>query len=140
MDVSLEDIDQWHKRRGFFFGCGYHYVIKRDGTIQHSKRVNAGVHYQGAHVHGWNDVSIGICLVGGVSRKDRKKEGGWTDAKPENNFTPAQMSGLRELLFILRQSFPKALVIGHRDVPNDFKKDCPCFDVREWLGEEYPIT
>jgi hypothetical protein len=139
MDVGWKDIDEWHKRRGFFFGCGYHYVIRRDGTIEHSKRVNTGEHYQGAHAHGWNDISIGICLIGGIKRRDRTKTNGWTDAEPENNYTPEQMSSLRELLFILRQSFLKALVVGHKDLP-DVKKDCPCFDVRAWLGEDYPIT
>ena len=30
---SAKQIDEWHKERGFN-GIGYHYVIRRDGTIE----------------------------------------------------------------------------------------------------------
>ena len=29
---------------------------------------------------------------------------------------------------------PEAEVLGHRDFP-DVKKDCPCFDVKEWYKQ-----
>ena len=31
-DFSVEDIDRWHRQRGFN-GIGYHFVIYRDGSI-----------------------------------------------------------------------------------------------------------
>ena len=32
----------------------------------------------------------------------------------------------------LKRMYPRAEVIGHRDFPG-VKKDCPSFDVKEWL-------
>ena len=31
---SAAQIDTWHRQRGFKLGIGYHYVIRRDGTIE----------------------------------------------------------------------------------------------------------
>ena len=32
MDVDVDKVTQWHKERGFDT-IGYHYLIKRDGTL-----------------------------------------------------------------------------------------------------------
>jgi N-acetylmuramoyl-L-alanine amidase len=58
-DVSVAEIDVWHRKRGF--QCiGYHDVIRRDGTIEHGRPV----HSFGAHAIGRNDYAIGVCLCG----------------------------------------------------------------------------
>ena len=33
MDFGVDKVTQWHKNRGFDT-IGYHYLIKRDGTLQ----------------------------------------------------------------------------------------------------------
>lgn len=118
MDVGVKEIDRWHRQRGFF-KIGYHFVIRRNGTIEHGRSITE----IGAHAVPWNSQSVGICVVGGVA------EDGQT---PEANFAPAQMESLRSLLNQLRDEyFPKAEVIGHRDVPG-VHKACPSFDVKTW--------
>jgi N-acetylmuramoyl-L-alanine amidase len=139
MDIGVKEIDEWHRAKGWFNGCGYHYVIRRDGTVETGPRLSDKGYHPGAHCRGLNQISIGVCLVGGVRRNDKKKVNGWENTRPHNNFTKAQFRSLRELLFNLKQKFPRVRVIGHRDVPG-VMKDCPCFDVLSWLGEEYPIT
>jgi N-acetyl-anhydromuramyl-L-alanine amidase AmpD len=139
MDIGVKEIDEWHRAKGWFNGCGYHYVIRRDGTVETGPRKSAAGYHPGAHCRGLNQISIGVCLVGGVRRNDKKKVNGWENTRPHNNFTKAQFSALRELIFNLKQEFPRVRVIGHRDVPGVLK-DCPCFDVLSWLGEEYPIA
>ena len=116
MDVSAKDIDRWHRERGWL-GIGYHFVIKRDGTLEKGRHISAS----GAHAKGYNNRSIGICLVGGVA-EDKKT--------PENNFTEAQMLSLKCLLMKLTEDFPQAEVIGHRDV--NPHKACPSFNARAW--------
>ena len=37
--VTVEDIDRWHRARGWN-GCGYHWVILQDGTIQPGRPEN----------------------------------------------------------------------------------------------------
>lgn len=126
MNVDISDIDRWHRQRGFA-KVGYHYVIKRDGTIQHGRSVaEHGVHMfeEGAQVEHFNACSIGVCLVGGLDKKGR----------PEDNFAPAQFDALASLLVQLKDWFPGVVIQGHRDFPH-VQKDCPCFEVRSWLQD-----
>lgn len=65
LDFGMLNINDWHRERGFKASsnglyCGYHYVIKFDGTIEHG-RLESDI---GAHCKGHNYSSIGICLIG----------------------------------------------------------------------------
>ena len=62
IDASAEEIDQWHKNDGWL-GIGYHYVIRKDGTIEKG-RPDWTV---GAHAYGENWHTIGIHLSGSFS-------------------------------------------------------------------------
>lgn len=116
MNIGAREIDRWHRAKGYF-RIGYHFVIRRDGSVEHGRDVNA----IGAHARGVNDRSIGIVLVGGVA-EDKKT--------PEDNFTPEQWATLEQLVGELEGEFPKAEIIGHRDV--DKHRACPSFDVHVW--------
>lgn len=119
MDIGAADIDRWHRAQGW--ACiGYHYVIRRDGTIEEGREEDA----IGAHVSGHNTNSVGICLAGGVTEKDVNKA--------ENNFTPQQFESLKALLQDLKKKYPQAKIQGHRDFPG-VKKLCPSFDAKEWV-------
>lgn len=128
-DVGVREITQWHRQRGFDT-VGYHYVIRRNGEVESGRPEHA----IGAHVKGHNAKSIGVCLIGGIDAA----------GKPANNFTSAQFDSLRELLQQLRQRYPEARILGHRDLspdrngdgiiqPTEFIKACPSFDVATWL-------
>lgn len=119
MDIHAETIARWHRARGWF-GIGYHYVITRGGKVETGRPLEN----PGAHASGYNARSIGICLVGGVSEADTKVA--------ENNFTPEQFEELAYLIETLAERFPKARVLGHRDLPG-VAKACPSFDVVSWL-------
>lgn len=123
MDVGVHEIRQWHMAKGWF-DIGYHYVIRRNGTIEKGRPENR----PGAHVRGANEVSLGICLVGGVSEDNHKIA--------EDNFTDHQMRSLRDLIVELKSRYPDAGVIGHRDVPG-VTKACPSFDVLAWYEETF---
>jgi N-acetylmuramoyl-L-alanine amidase len=118
-NVGAAEIDRWHRKRGFQ-AIGYHYVIKRDGTVEQGREEDV----VGAHVEGFNSASVGICMVGGVSDQ----------GKSENNFTEEQFKSLEVLLRELRKRYPKATIQGHRDFPN-VAKDCPCFRTKEFVKE-----
>jgi len=130
MDIGAKEIDRWHRQRGFF-EIGYHAVIRRDGTIEPGRSRDK----PGAHAQGFNDRSLGVCLVGGCKRG----EGGALVA--DNNFTDAQFEALRGLLREWKAMHPDAEIVGHRDLPSPLArlKDCPSFDVKEWL-EANPIV
>lgn len=120
MDIGAKEIDFWHRERGYA-EIGYHYVIRRDGTIENGRELETA----GAHAKGWNANSIGICLVGGIDHKNR----------PQDNFTREQKMTLRDLLERLRSQFPHTRILGHRDLPG-VAKACPSFDVRSWCAQQ----
>ena len=128
MDIGADEIDQWHRNRGFN-EIGYHAVIRRDGEIEFGRHFDVS----GAHVKGHNFQSVGVCMVGGIDQK----------GDPEDNFTDLQYESLYYVVEMLTRAYPNAEVLGHRDLSPDvdgdgvverheWLKDCPCFDVRSW--------
>lgn len=134
-------IDEWHRKRGWR-KIGYHYVINRNGVVEKGREENE----VGAHTLGHNRVSLGICLVGGLDY----------DGNPSMEYyTAKQFDELAYLLWNERDGlmlrYPEAEILGHRDLspdkngdgviePWEWVKDCPCFDVREWVAEQMGLA
>jgi hypothetical protein len=118
-DISAHDdisvIREWHVHERGFNDVGYHFFIKSNGDIQEGRPLELA----GAHVHGHNTDSIGICLHG------------------KYIFTPAQFKALRRLVLTLRFEYdiPEENVHGHREFSN--YKTCPNFNVREKLSTNW---
>ena len=118
--LRLRDIDRYHRSLGWK-GCGYHFVIPADGAVEEGRPLSQ----VGSHCRGHNSHSIGVCYVGGLDAR----------GNPADTRTEAQRVALRKLLERLHREFPKAVIVGHRDL--DSHKACPCFDaVREYLDLE----
>lgn len=108
---SAIQIDEWHKSRGWK-GIGYHYVIRRNGTIEPGRpEENVGAHCKNHNRH-----SIGICYEGGLD----------ANGVPSDTRTTSQRKSLQALLSHLKTKYPQAIIVGHRDL--DPTKSCPCFD------------
>ena len=108
---SAAQIDTWHRKDNHWkFGIGYHYVIRRDGTIE-SGRPEWMI---GAHCLNHNAHSLGICYEGGLDIR----------GDPADTRTEAQKKALRWLLGQLHRAYPRAVILGHHDL--DPQKDCPC--------------
>lgn len=122
-DFTAADIDRMHRARGFK-EIGYHFFIRKDGTIEKGRDTDRPGHFeQGAHSRGENDASIGICYEGGVKRGDVNT--GLDTRTPEQ--TAALISLIRDLL----KRYPGAEVVGHRDMPGAATQ-CPGFDAGAW--------
>lgn len=109
---SAQMITQWHKQQGWLT-IGYHYVVRRDGTIENGRPISQ----VGAHCQGHNQHSIGICYEGGLDAK----------GKPSDTRTEQQKKSIRQLIKRLKKDYPKALIVGHRDL--NPMKACPCYNV-----------
>ncbi len=103
------------------FRCiGYHFYIRKDGRkTQHRKLLEVG-----AHCIPYNHCSIGICYEGGLDE----------EGKPSNTMTSQQKERITDLLINLHKLFPKAKIVGHRDLPGTTPKECPCFDAHAVFG------
>ena len=123
---SAAQIDSWHRERGFHLGIGYHYVIRRDGTIEPGHPeclIGAHCHVKGHH---YNTHSIGICYEGGLDAR----------GQPDDTRTAAQKATMRQLLEDLHQRYPRAMIVGHRDLSHD--RDCPCFNAYKEYADLQP--
>ena len=123
-----EDVDKLHGKvdkllyailGGLGATIGYHYLIKRDGTLEAGRDEDL----VGAHAVQVNGTSIGVALVGGGN-----VDMGW-----ENNFLPEQFDTLKQIISRLKEDYDITKIIGHYQV--DDKKKCPSFDVPKWLEE-----
>jgi len=130
----VERINEWHRKRGFrrdpeamkrmnprLDAIGYHFVIYRNGAIETGRHPDE----VGAHVKGFNQKSLGVCLLG-------------TD-----KFTLEQWAALKKLVAVQRANYPGLALLGHRDLspdkdgdgrvePHEWLKTCPGFDVAAW--------
>lgn len=113
MDVGRKEIKEWHLARGFS-DIGYHYVIRRDGTIETGRDPKL----PGAHARGRNSDSIGVCWVG------------------NDVISPAQEKSLFGLLNWLRgvYSLPPEAVLGHNEAVKA-PTDCPKLDMNRVRAE-----
>ena len=122
MDIGVREIRQWHKEQGWL-DVGYHFIIRRDGTVEEGRPVEA----VGSHVKDWNNVSVGVCLVGGVD----------SSGKFEANFTKEQIDSLDIKLEALQYMYPDAALKAHHDVA---PKACPSFNLSHWLKTGELVT
>lgn len=120
LDIGADEIRRWHTEERGWTDIGYHFVCRRDGTIEEGRPLER----PGAHVKGFNASSIGICWVGGMA----------PSGQAEDNRTGDQSLALFKKIKELKRQFPEAEVLGHRDFPN-VTKACPCFDVRDWYTD-----
>ena len=113
-DVSVNEIRRWHVEDRNWSDIGYHWVVTLNGTLEEGRPE----YRNGAHAKGFNKNSIGVCYVGGVDE----------NLDPKDTRTDAQKETLKCILEDLKDRYPRAQIIGHRDVSS---KACPSFDAKE---------
>ena len=115
--------DYWKYKLGWK-SYGYHYLISSDGTIENITPIDKPSN----GVAGHNANSIHVCYKGCWNGTDTRTE--------------AQKLALLKVLTQLKAKFPKAVILGHRDLspdlngdgkitPNEWRKLCPCFDAKK---------
>ena len=64
LDIGFREINEWHKQRGWLspsgISCGYHFIVRRNGTIERGRPDDE----IGAHCKGHNQNSLGVVWVG----------------------------------------------------------------------------
>lgn len=121
---NIATIREWHTLRGFtgpdgvsgtHDDVGYHFFIRRDGTIEEGRKVED----VGAHVQNHNKFSIGVCLSG----------------RTFVDFHGIQFTAARKLVrdLIKRFNLTEQDVKLHRQL--DSGKTCPNFTLAQFWKE-----
>lgn len=95
-DYTVSEIHTMHQNNGWS-GIGYHYYIRKDGSIYEGRPKNA----IGAHAEGYNYRSISVCLSGNFETETP---------------TDAQIASLSFIIKKLRADYPNAVIAGHREL------------------------
>ncbi|OHD23479.1 MAG: hypothetical protein A2Y38_19080 [Spirochaetes bacterium GWB1_59_5] len=167
MQSPVQVLDEMHRARGFMRGdhwrarqnqsltsIGYHFVIYTGGAVATGRHIDE----VGAHVRGYNAVSVGICMLGtdkfAVAQWDTLRDHlcGFARHLEQHGSTGSPRTGPpkrykdpspAETLTIFEKLGVR--VVGHRDLSpdangdgeidsHDWLKICPGFDVRKWLN------
>lgn len=127
-EQSTQSILDFWKFKKKWKAVGYHKLISADGKVEElakPEQITNGV-------AGYNSLSYHICYKGGQGGKDTR--------------TQAQKEALLNEVKKAKQLFPKAKILGHRDLspdlnadgiiqPNEWTKECPSFEVKKWVEE-----
>lgn len=100
---AIEIIHNYHKNSRGYAGIGYHFYIRRDGSIYRGRDENM----QGAHAYGANSDSIGVCFEGNLN---------------EEYLTKEQIESGRDIVTYLRERYGDIEFTEHRRVCNT---SCP---------------
>jgi N-acetylmuramoyl-L-alanine amidase len=125
--ATITNIQAGWRAKGWKFP-GYHYIIRYDGGITQllaESQIANGVKGHNAH-------SIHISYIGGVDAKGKAKD----------TRSDLQKRTLRITLADIKRRYPKAEIVGHRDLspdmdgngiiePFEWVKECPSFDARK---------
>lgn len=125
-NIGSEEINGWHLKADLD-GIGYHYVIRRDGSLQRGRPINI----VGQHTPGLDDLSIGICFIGGINAP--------TGTPNAENFlsaqslTRSQMNTFDHFCRAVYKVFPGMVFNGHSDVDTTGENIDPGFDVPDYV-------
>ena len=100
-DIDAQELDNIDRAKSFY-GCRYHYVIKRDGEVEEGRTLDRASPLTGV----LEEESMTECLIGG---KDLEGE-------PCDNFTDAQRLSLHILITNIRTTHPAIEVLGRREI------------------------
>lgn len=127
---KVADILNYWKHALGWKSPGYHVIVEADGTAHELENIAQPTN----GVKGFNANSIHISYIGGVDK----------DGKAIDNRTPQQKETILSYLKRWKQKFPQARIMGHRDFSPDKNgngridpweriKECPSFDVHDWI-------
>jgi len=130
-DIGAEEIHSQHKQQGWN-GCGYHYVIRKDGSIERGRPINQ----QGAHAktNGHNKYSIGVAFVGGYTVNSNS--GLANPPFGEESITAEQRKALRMFFNAFFKVWPGGQGWGHNDTDPEQKPD-PGFSIPTYIFNEF---
>lgn len=120
---SVEIIHNYHKNTKGWAGIGYHFYIRKDGSIYRGRPENT----VGAHAYNNNNDSIGICFEGDFNQEV---------------LSDVQKNAGKELISYLCEKYDITKIQGHKEVCNTScpGSNFPLDEMKEIKKSEEPQT
>ena len=129
-NIGSEEINENFIKLGYR-GIGYHYVIRRDGSVQRGRP--PGVEGEHAQINGHNSRSIGVVFVGGLNCASGTPNP--IEYRSSSSLTRSQMSSFQEICRAFYLAYPGGQILGHNDL--DINEEDPGFDVRDYVDDVF---
>ena len=132
-NIGSEEINKYHLELGLD-GIGYHYVIRRDGSIQRARPVNTKGQHAPTNNH--DERSIGVVFVGGINVPSGTPN-------PENflsaqSLTRSQLNTFDHFCRAFYAVFPGGQIVGHSEI--DEEEVDPGFEVINYVENVFGKT
>lgn len=115
-------------------GIPYHYVIRRDGSLQRGRDINqTGAHTESSVI---DSKSIGVILIAGYPTYFGDESIGLSG----DSITVQQTKTLETLMRVFYESFPGAEVFGHGELEGAPSEYEPGFDVKDFARSRFGKT
>lgn len=126
-NIGSEELNDLHVAFGLD-GLGYHYVIRRDGTLQRGRPVN--IIGQHAPTNNHDQRSIGIVFVGGINAPSGTPN--LDSFISAQSLTRSQLNTFDHICRAFYAVFPGGQIIGHSEIDED--EFDPGFSVTEYVN------
>jgi len=129
-NIGSEEINETHLANDLK-GIGYHYVIRRDGSLQRGRPANiVGEH---AVANGHDERSLAIVFVGGINVPSETRN--IEDFTSVQSLTRSQFNTFDHFCRSFYNVFEGGQVVGHSDI--DGLANDPGFDVRAYVKANF---
>lgn len=129
-NIGSEEINKYHLEQGLD-GIGYHYVIRRDGSLQKGRPLN--LEGQHADTNNHNSRSIAIVFVGGINVPSGTPN--IDDFISVQSLTRSQLNTFDHFCRAFFSIYQGGQMLGHNDI--DALEQDPGFDVRSYVLNKF---
>ena len=129
-NIGSEEINRYHLNLDLD-GIGYHYVIRRDGSIQRGRPVN--IQGQHAPINNHDVRSIGVVFVGGINVPTETPNS--EDFLSSDSITRSQVNTFNHFCREIYKVYSGIQIVGHTDI--DLVEVDPGFSVINYVETNF---
>lgn len=125
-NVGSEEINSWHLAAGLD-GLGYHYVCRRDGSLQRGRPVNE----DGQHTPGYDNGTLSFVFVGGINAPTGTPNA--ANFLSSQSLTRSQINTFDHWCRAFFAAYPGGIIKGHSELDETGQNVDPGFEVTDYV-------
>jgi hypothetical protein len=125
-NIGSEEINGWHLAAGLD-GLGYHYVCRRDGSLQRGRPVNE----DGQHTPGYDKGTLSFVFVGGINAPTGTPNA--ANFLSSQSLTRSQVNTFDHFCRAFFASYPGGIIKGHSELDETGQNVDPGFEVTDYV-------